>query len=211
MTMKHGVLMLAASAALLAGVGFSYLFDQQTTADADIADVTGFQGYPLTPPRELLIPELYREDGQAFTLGDLRGHWSLVFFGYTHCPDICPTTMSVLAQARTKSVADFPQVYFVTVDPQRDTPEILQDYVRYFDTSFVGLTGEAAMLGALATQLSTVYMRAPAEAGSENEYLMDHSSAIMLINPQGQLAAFINSPHSAQSIQQALSKLVANH
>lgn len=167
------------------------------------------QGSFVNPPRQIAVPELSRHDGEAFTNEDLKGQWTLVFFGYTHCPDICPITMNVLAAAKQKATADFPQVMLVSVDPQRDSIELLADYVHYFDPEFIGVTGEENMIQALTLQTSVVYMKVPGASGNENDYLVDHSSSVLLINPKGQLTAFLKAPHTPSSILDSVAKVKA--
>ena len=165
----------------------------------------------INPARQIALPELVKHDGQPFTNDDLKGHWTLVFFGYTRCPDICPMTMNVLAEAKKKATAEFPQVVFVSVDPQRDTVEMLGDYVRYFDPEFTGVTGEENMIQALTLQTSVLYMKVPGSSGKEDDYLVDHSSSIILINPKGQLAAFLAAPHTPTSIIDSVEKITADN
>ena len=167
------------------------------------------QGTILSPARKITIPDLIRDNGEKFTLEDLKGHWSIFFFGYTHCPDICPVTLGVVAQAKkmaTRLNHMFPQVVFVSVDPDRDKVEMLADYVQYFDKDFVGVTGDARMIKALTLQMSVVYMKVPVDNGTasssldNNVYNVDHSSALRLVNPEGKLFAFLNPPHDATTI-----------
>lgn len=196
--------------ALIAMVaGFWLASFQKNTLDqgSGIEQGQGFHGARLTTPRQIAIPALVKHDGNVFSKEDLLGHWSLLFFGYTHCPDVCPSTMTTLAAAKRQSVTGFPQVFFISVDPDRDVPEILSDYVNYFDEDFTGVTGDEKMLQALALQASVLFVKVPSEPGSENEYLMDHSAALLVINPQGQLEAFINPPHTPDSILDSLKKL----
>jgi protein SCO1/2 len=94
------------------------------------------------------------------------------------------------------------------VDPQRDSVEMLGDYVHYFDEEFTGVTGEEKMIQALTLQTSVVYAKVPGASGDENDYLVDHSSAILLINPGGQLAAFLNAPHTPGGILDSVNKIV---
>jgi protein SCO1/2 len=181
-------------------------------ASFDIVNPTpGFQGSLLDPPRQIAVPALVKDDGSALTEADLSGHWSLMFFGYTHCPDVCPVALNALAAAK-KAAAEklpgraFPRVIFVSVDPQRDTVAVLHDYVNYFDPEFTGVTGDEKMIQALALQMSVVYMKAPSEGNGD--YLVDHSSAILLLNPEGKLAAFLQPPHSALSLLDSLNKII---
>ena len=164
-----------------------------------------FQGVKLDPARKLGIPELQSGDGVAFSKQNLEGKWSLLFYGYTHCPDICPVTLNTVAAAKQQA-GSFPQVVFVSVDPKRDTAKLVSEYVRYFDKDFIGVTGEEKMLQAMATQMSVVAMTVPSD--KPDEYLVDHSSNLLLLNPAVELAAMLRPPHSVQSIQQALDVLI---
>lgn len=165
-----------------------------------------FHGTVLSTPRKIAVPALSKDDGSILTGMDIQNHWTLVFFGYTHCPDICPTTLNVIAQAKKKSPDNFPNVLFVTVDPKRDTLDILGEYVKYFDPSFKGVTGDGKLIQALSLQMSSVYMRMPGSKNDEN-YLMDHSSSILALNPEGQLVAFISPPHTPENILKALKSI----
>ena len=167
------------------------------------------QGSVVNPPRQIAVPELTKHDGEAFTNEDLKGRWTLAFFGYTHCPDICPITMNVLAAAKNKAGGEFPQVLLISVDPERDTLKLLADYVNYFDPEFIGVTGDENMIQALTLQTSVVYMKVPGASGNENDYLVDHSSSILLINPEGQLAAFLKAPHTPSSIIDSVAQVKA--
>ena len=167
------------------------------------------QGSILSPARRITVPALLKDNGEVFTLDDLTGHWSLLFFGYTHCPDICPVTLGVVSQAKKEAAAInhmFPEVVFVSVDPERDKVEMLSDYVQYFDKDFIGVTGDADLIKALTLQMSVVYMKVPVgnETGSaikdDSVYNVDHSSALLLMNPEGKLAAFFNPPHDPKTI-----------
>ena len=171
------------------------------------------QGSILSPARNIAVPALIKDNGQAFTLDDLTGHWSLLFFGYTHCPDICPTTMGVVAQARKTASANnhmFPQVFFISVDPERDKQKMLTEYVQYFDEDFIGVTGNEKLIKALTLQMSVVYMIVPsgkmpmdnnsAAGSADSAYLIDHSAALLLLNPEGKLVAFFNPPHDPKII-----------
>ncbi len=166
------------------------------------------QGSILSPERKIAVPALVKDDGSVFTLDDLTGHWSLLFFGYTHCPDICPTTMGVVAQAKkiaTENNHLFPQVIFISVDPERDKVEMLSEYVQYFDKDFIGVTGDEKLIKALTLQMSVVYMKMPVDNNSattsaEGGYLIDHSAALLLLNPEGKLVAFLNPPHDPKTI-----------
>jgi protein SCO1/2 len=126
----------------------------------------------------------------------------LLFFGYTHCPDVCPGTLAALkkAQPQWEAAAPDTQVVFFSVDPQRDTPEVLKGYVSYFDPKFVGVTAPREMLAGLARIFGIIYIRVAGSSGEPNDYLVDHSASIVLIDPQGRLAGVLSAPHTPEDI-----------
>ncbi|MGH8248007.1 MAG: SCO family protein, partial [Gammaproteobacteria bacterium] len=135
-------------------------------------------------PKQIREFVLIDQDGAPFDLARLRGKWSFVFFGYTHCPDVCPITLSVLGLVHGALAAEGPegesvQTLFVTVDPKRDSPQRLADYVRYFDKDFIGLGGTQEQVSSLSSQLGVAYFHSPASA--DGNYLVDHSAAVFLI------------------------------
>ena len=171
------------------------------------------QGSIITPPRKISIPALFRDDGAVFSSADVTGHWSLFFFGYTNCPDICPVTMGVVSQAKKIALAEnrvFPEVFFISVDPDRDKIEMLGDYVRYFDNDFIGVTGDEDLIKALTLQMSVVYMKMPVDnkTSEAGNYLVDHSSALLLLNPEGRLVALLNPPHDPATIANDIEKVI---
>ncbi len=143
------------------------------------------------------IPEFALTDhlGQPFTGESLEGQWTLMFFGFTYCPDICPTTMAFLARFISEleglPEGDDTRVIMVSVDPARDTPERLAEYVPYFDPSFTGVTGEFLDIHRFATALNTPFRKVPGEDGN---YLVDHSANVVLINPRGDYHGFFKAP-----------------
>lgn len=146
-------------------------------------------------PRSFKDFSLVDYNNQAFTPENLKGKWTLVFFGFTYCPDVCPTTLALLnrfyQQQQTTGLATDLQIVLVSVDPARDTPEKLYDYVRFFNQDFVGVTGEFLDLHRFATQLNIPFSKAP--GGGEN-YTIEHSANIAIINPQGHYVGFFRSP-----------------
>jgi len=130
--------------------------------------------------------------GQSRKLSDFRGKVLVVFFGYTHCPDVCPTTMSELASAMKKlgPDSDKVQVLFVTADPERDTPDILKQYVTAFDPRFLGLRGTPEQTAQAAKDFKVLIQK---NAGSDpNNYTVDHSSGTYLYDPQGKLRVYVS-------------------
>lgn len=145
---------------------------------------------PLAAAQPAMTPlpafALTSHHGTSFTDANLRGRWTYMFFGYTHCPDVCPTSLAALADVMRRldgvpGVA-LPQVVFVSVDGQRDTPSLLSDYVPAFDPSFIGITGTEAQLAPLVKSLGVVYER---HGGTGGNYLIDHTAGVFLIDPAG--------------------------
>ena len=172
--------------------------------------IPDIQGNLLSPARKISVPSLLKHDGSAFTREELQGHWSILFFGFTHCSEICPATMSMLAQA--KKIAEekkqkFPLVYLVSIDQERDKLDALKKFVTGFDESFIGISGDPKLIKALSLQMSVVYM--PAEKGKDVEnYQIDHSAALLLMDPEGNLRAFLNPPHTAEKIFKDIQSVV---
>ncbi|MCO6411370.1 MAG: SCO family protein [Thiogranum sp.] len=158
----------------------------------------------LRPHPKILQPvELIDQHGRPFTLERLRDNWSFVFFGYTYCPDICPTTLSMLsgvtARLRSESqTVSREQVVFVSVDPERDQPAVLDDYLKYFSEAFVGVTGARGAIDNLAGQFNAGYVR---EAETQpGQYLVSHASSIFLVDPDARLVAAFAPPHDVDTI-----------
>ena len=144
-----------------------------------------------------------------FTRDSLKGKWSFVFFGYTHCPDVCPTTLHTMTQVEKeiRAAEDIEtQTIFVSVDPERDSPERLSEYVPYFSEEFVGVTGKRAEINRFTRQLGVLHVRM--ERDDEENYLVNHSSSILLFNPNGELRAlFSEVPHTAEYITENFLKI----
>ncbi|HVP71588.1 MAG TPA: SCO family protein [Gemmatimonadaceae bacterium] len=132
--------------------------------------------------------------GSAFTEQRLRGAPTLVFFGFTHCPDVCPTTLVTLAEIKRAAVMPHLRVLFVSVDPARDTPAVLGRYVHAFDPGFTGLTGSEHAIGELAGRLGVAYERVELPGG---DYTMDHSAALFLLDGGGRNVAIFTAPFTA--------------
>jgi protein SCO1/2 len=150
--------------------------------------------YLLDPPREIGGFALVDHRGEPFTDEDLEGHWTLIFFGFTHCPDICPTTMAFLDRfvgaLEGTEVADT-AVVMISVDPARDSVEQLASYVPYFNEDFTGVTGDFLELFRLATNLNTPFRKVP---GQGDDYVVDHSANVVLVNPRGHYHGFFKAP-----------------
>jgi protein SCO1/2 len=191
--------------ALVAGVSAA-LVRRHAAAPADLAT-----GSLVSPSRALRDFSLLDHHGQPFGPAQLRGHWSLMLFGYTSCPDFCPTTLITLAalQKRLRSGAAplRPQVIFLSVDAKRDTPAVLANYVPAFDPEFIGLTAPSqAALEAAAAGLGVAVSITPAPDGT---YAVDHSAAIFVVNPEGRLAAILTGPFTVDALQSDLQHILA--
>lgn len=155
----------------------------------------------LRTPRPLSDFALVNHRGEPAGLDSLRGRWSLVFFGFTHCPDVCPTTLSILASASrelaTLPTALQPRLVFVSIDPERDTPGVLSGYVAHFNTGLLGLTGELEQVRGLTGELGVAFQKVPLENGG---YTMDHSAAVFLLNPRAEFNGVFSAPHSPRGI-----------
>jgi protein SCO1/2 len=163
-------------------------------------------GTVLNPPRALADFSLTDHRGNIFDRNSLQGDWTLMFFGYTHCPDICPTTLQTLAQARRIAGADHaPRIVFVSVDPERDSAEKLATYIAYFDPSLIGVSGERARLDTFTRDLGILHMKG--EPKADGGYLVDHSASIFLFNPKGELRALFSAPHDAARLADDLKTL----
>jgi protein SCO1/2 len=170
-------------------------------------------GTYLSPERALPDFSLIDQRGQHFGPRDLKGHWSLVFFGYTNCPDFCPTTLATLAamekNLRAAGTATRPRVVFISVDAKRDTPEQLAKYVPYFDPEFIGVTAaDQPSIEALARRLGVAVALTPTAGGG---YTVEHSAEIFVIDPVGKLAAVLTGPFTAAALQADFDRIVAVH
>jgi protein SCO1/2 len=177
---------------------------------------------PPTPPPELqgvirpefrlLMPfELTDHEGNPFTESKLQNKWTFVFFGYTSCPDICPTTLYVLnsVQSLQEDKADGDaidmQVVFISVDPKRDSTEKLAKYMRYFNKKFTGATASKTKIDRLTRQFNAGYIVEPET--SPGQYLVAHTSAIFLVDPLGRLVANFSQPHYPNTINDLYEKI----
>jgi protein SCO1/2 len=148
------------------------------------------------------------QDGQSVSLGSLKDKWTLLFFGYTFCPDICPTTLAQLRQIKSelpKEAVDKLRIVLVSVDPNRDTPQQLKTYLGYFDKQFVGLTAPVDIIQKLANAVSIPFI--PADTSKPN-YTVDHSGNLALLGPDGTQRGFIRGPLNNQKLVAQLPGLV---
>jgi protein SCO1/2 len=172
--------------ALVAGIATKY-----AKADSQAGALPKTEAFQFHPPRPMPDFSLLTADGQAFNRVALQGQWSLLYFGYTHCPDACPTTLADLNRTLTElkrlPQAKLPRVYFISVDPQRDNPKLLREYTRYFNPGFTGVTGDVDELKALAKPLGVDFSYDPPDA--KGDYNVNHAAAVILVDPRAEQAA----------------------
>ena len=166
---------------------------------ADITDTKYGQG--------LSLPDL---DGQMRSMKDFKGKVTVVFFGYTQCPDVCPTTMTEMAQVKQGLGPDASklQVVFITIDPERDTPEILKSYVSNFDPSFIALRGTPEQTRAAAGELKVYYAKVPGK--SEGSYTMDHTAGAYVFDTEGRVRVFERYGAGAEGLTADVKELLKN-
>jgi len=165
-----------------------------------------WQTYLYETPRNLPEFNLIDHNGEPFTLENLKGQWSLVFFGFTSCPDVCPTTMALLDKVKQRFANHPIQYVMVTVDPERDTQERLKNYLNFYNPEFVGVTGAEKMIRAVALTMNISFAKVPLD--DNGNYSMDHGTYLVLVNPEGQYHAFMKAPHKVANIEQSLGAML---
>jgi protein SCO1/2 len=160
-------------------------------------------------PRPRTLAEFHLQDlsGRDFSPDNLRGHATLLFFGFTNCPDVCPTTLATLAQIQSRSPLPGSQVVFVSIDPERDSAATLQVYLGAFSKDFVGLRGDQAALAPLLKSLSAIAVRENLPGGG---YTMDHSATLYLLDTRGRLVAVFSPPFAAAGLAADLQQVSAS-
>lgn len=200
------VFVLIALVALVLGLTVNKVLNGQRQADPTrLLDA----GIVLLPqPRTVPAISLTDQDGKPIAMNELKDKWSLLFFGYTFCPDICPTTLAQMRELKgllPEAVRDRVRIVMVSVDPNRDTPQQLKQYLGYFDPAFLGATGELASIQKLANAVSIPFI--PADTSKEN-YTVDHSGNLVVIGPDGTQRGFIRAPLNNQKLKEQLPVLV---
>lgn len=178
--------------------------------------VATLAGKPALPKSAFVLPIL--DDLPEFTLKDqsgelvnadtFRGQFDLVFFGFTQCPDVCPTTLQLLATVKKQLLEsgsdDLPRIVLVSVDPERDTPDLLSQYVNYFGDDNLGVTGELSEIRKLTGALGIYFEKEPSRSLNDessddsDNYTINHSAAVLVINPEGQFSALFSAPHKIE-------------
>ena len=164
------------------------------------------------PPRTLPAFSLRQSDGTQLIPGELKGHWTLVFLGFTHCPDVCPTTLAQMSVAQKSwealPEATRPRVLFVSVDPERDTPDKIGEYAHGFHKDTLAATADIPALEGFAKSLSMVFAKVPAPDGAPaDQYTMDHSASMAVLDPQGRMAGLLRPPFDPNVIAKDMKAL----
>lgn len=166
------------------------------------------------PPRVLPDFNLRQSDGTQLVPGELHGHWTLVFLGFTHCPDICPLTLSQMSQAQAQwaSIPEAvrPRVLFVSVDPERDSPDRIGEYAHAFHKDTLAATADIPSLENFTRSLSLVFAKVPAGNGApDDQYSVDHSATMAVLDPQGRMTGVVQPPFDPAAIAADLAALTA--
>ncbi len=186
-------LLVVAVAALILGAAAAWLTENARLTRSRQAT----EGLLWPPPKTLDGFALVDQSGAPFTPRQLDGRWSLLFFGFTHCPDICPNTLRLLEKA-APGLPSGTQVVFVSVDPERDTPDAVAEYVRFFDPAFIGVTGTTTTMAEFTRSLGVLSMRT--EPDEHGNYSVDHSAGVFLVDPKRRLVGMISQPFTAESL-----------
>ncbi|MDF1757677.1 MAG: SCO family protein [Legionellaceae bacterium] len=208
---KKTVMWLLAIVALAAGSYTAQLIYSQKAPKA--IDRSLFHGTLLEKPRQINNFNLTGLDQDSFTNASLSGKWTLVFFGFTSCGYVCPTTMAELGKSyrilEQQGAKILPNVVMITLDPERDSIDKLGSYVKAFDKHFYGARGDQQQIRSLTKDLGVAYAKISQKDGAKNQDDIEHTGAIMLFNPRGELTAFFTSPHSAKNIASDFSLLTS--
>ncbi len=192
-------------AALSLGLWFGLNIDSKPSASPPRANGAVFES-----PRQLTGFTLLDHRGTIFDLPRLTDHWTFLYFGYAHCPDLCPTTLTALSVAKRALTRELPQIpiqlVFVSVDPDRDTQERLKDYVAFFDPALIGVTGKPDSLQALSRQFGASY-HVPTDRAEG--YAVDHTDVILIVSPKPAFAAVLTPPHDGTRIAGDFRRVVA--
>lgn len=209
-SIKRTVIWILASISLVLGVFVANLMLPLTTSTSlsreELLEI-GYFAFPAE--RQIASFELLDHHSQPINNSSLIGRWSLLFFGFTLCPDVCPTTLAVLSKAHQSlqlSKINQVSIMMVSVDPERDTPQRLAAYVTAFNQDFIGATGEVEQITVFADSVHVTFVKVPGpDAGT---YSVNHSSHIVVINPAGNYAGFLKAPHNSENVVKVMNSLV---
>lgn len=203
---------------LIAALSLSVYLKWQR-ANVDLMTVVD-QSVMRVLPQAIPVPEatLTRMDGKPFTRKNLLGKWTFLYFGYTLCPDVCPTELTALAEIATllrkEGVESAWQEIFVSVDPDRDTPEQLAKFVSYFDPKIIGVTGSQTELSIMAKPLGVGWEKAAlptANDAASTSYLINHTTSILLVSPDATVVGVYPTPHDPQAMVKAFLTVIGHN
>jgi protein SCO1/2 len=200
---KKTILIAFIIADVLLAILLVYLFvgNFNRLSDEELREL-GATVYP--DPREISSFQLTDHRGNSYTQDALAGSWTLIFFGYTACPDICPLTMSELDRfyqdLESSGQAQDTNIVLATVDPLNDSPQKMADYVSSFHEDFIGLTGDPATLQQLAGDLYVIFSESPDMRDNENDHMVNHSAHISVIDPNGNYHSVMRAPHRSADL-----------
>jgi protein SCO1 len=196
------VIALVAFVALISGLFVSQYFFSKPRFDRD-----QFHGTLLNQPRDVNTFELVGIDKKAFNNASLNGQWTMMFFGFTNCGYLCPTTMAELGKfykvLEQKGAKTMPTIVMVSIDPKRDSQEKLGKYVKAFDPHFYGARGDKKSIQAMTKEFGIAYAKVALKGSDDAEnYDIEHTGTVLLFNPQGELTAFFTSPQQAENLSE---------
>ncbi len=214
MSKQTKIMIVIAMIAAITGLLVSNNYYNNNSDDVDDNNTNNkleFQSLLIYPkPKAFSGFQLQSHDNPNLTIEDFAGKWTLLFFGFTHCPDICPNTLTELQKVfKLLKLTVKPEVLFVSIDPNRDKPEALNIYTQFFNTDFKSATADAANILSITSQVGVAYHIQEHEEGDLN-YNVDHTTAIFLVNPDKQLYGLFRSPHEAKIIADDLTLLLEN-
>lgn len=197
---RYTIIGLMAFMALVTGLFVSQYIHRSPSINPET-----FHGTWLQHPRAINDFHLLGTDGNIFDNKSLKGHWTLMFFGFTNCGYLCPTTMAELGKTYRllveKNIKPLPSVVMISIDPKRDTLQKMDSYVHAFDKSFYGARGSSKTVRQMTKEMGVVYTKVSAPLEQiDNDYDIQHSGAVMVFNPKGELNAFFTAPHKSEDL-----------
>ena len=206
---RYTVLALSAVCALFAGAYISLQFSKPAKIDP-----SKFHGTVLSQPREINEFNLDGTDNKPFNNQSLNGQWTMVFFGFTNCGYVCPTTMAELGKfyknLEQQGVKKLPRVVMISIDPERDSQDKLETFVTAFDPHFYGARGSKDVVQSMTKELGVVYAKIALNGQlTDDTYDIEHTGTVLLFNPKGQLSAFFTSPQNASLMAEDFKSLTA--
>ena len=184
-----------------------YLIAMQKQVKKPTVQSVKIEGTLMPTAKDIADFHLTANNGKSFSKENMKGHWTMLFFGFTNCGYVCPTTLTELNkmyQILQKELPEqqLPQIVLVSVDPERDSVERMNDYIRAFNVDFIGARADSAETEALENQLHISAIKMPAESAQPNQYMVNHSAEIILFNPEAQIQAYFSFPHKGDRLAQ---------